>query len=234
MTLEAEYLQRRSEIQVYFDRIAVDAWKRFASDAPLSRIRATVRKGRAEMRAGILSCLPRDLSGWRILDAGCGAGDLSVELARRGADVVGIDLSPEIIRFATDRVPAFDGSGRVTFCSGDMLAPDLGTFDAAIAMDSLIHYPPTNVLDALARLAGRVDRKIVFTFAPRTPLLAMMHAAGRLFPRSERAPSIEPVAPSAVHRRLAERPDLQDWAPGRTHRVSNGFYISQMLEVSRQ
>ena len=35
---------------------------------------------------------------------------------------------------------------------------------------------------------------ILFTFAPRTPLLAVMHAVGRLFPRGDRAPAIVPVA----------------------------------------
>ena len=36
-------------------------------------------------------------------------------------------------------------------------------------------------------------RSIVFTFAPRTPALSVMHAVGRLFPRGDRAPAIEPV-----------------------------------------
>jgi hypothetical protein len=35
---------------------------------------------------------------------------------------------------------------------------------------------------------------MAFTFAPRTPLLALMHSAGRLFPRSDRSPSLSPVA----------------------------------------
>ena len=82
------YQNRRSEIGDYFDRTAADAWKRLSSDAPVSRIRQTVRAGREEMRRTLLSYLPKDLKGVRVLDAGCGTGALAQELAHRGADVV--------------------------------------------------------------------------------------------------------------------------------------------------
>ena len=40
------YLERRGQIEDYFDRTAVQAWERLTSDAPVGRIRATVRAGR--------------------------------------------------------------------------------------------------------------------------------------------------------------------------------------------
>jgi magnesium-protoporphyrin O-methyltransferase len=49
MTLS--YDERRSELKTYFDRTAVDAWARLTSTAPVSRIRATVRAGRARKPA---------------------------------------------------------------------------------------------------------------------------------------------------------------------------------------
>ena len=45
----------------------------------------------------------------------------------------------------------------------------------------------------IASLAGLSSSSILFTFAPRTRLLAAMHTIGRWFPRSDRAPAIEPV-----------------------------------------
>jgi magnesium-protoporphyrin O-methyltransferase len=231
---DATYTRRRGEIQTYFDSTAVEAWKRFATEAPLGRIRATVRAGRAEMRAEMLASLPADLTGWRILDAGCGTGAMSVELARRGADVLGIDLAPEIIRFAAETLPDDIGKGRIKFQSGDMLSASHGEFDAVVAMDSLIHYRMDDAVLALASFARRTRRLMVFTFAPRTPLLAAMHAAGRLFPRSDRAPSIVPVRPEEIARDLAIQPPIQGWRIGRTTRVSRGFYKSQMMELSRQ
>ena len=84
------YEQRRSQIEHYFDRTAADAWARLTSNEPVGRIRATVRAGRDTMRETLLSWLPQDLRGLRVLDAGCGTGALAVEAAKRGADVTAV------------------------------------------------------------------------------------------------------------------------------------------------
>jgi magnesium-protoporphyrin O-methyltransferase len=227
------YLARRGQLQTYFDRTAVEAWARLTSDAPVSRIRATVRAGRDAMRQTILDWLPADLSGVRVLDAGCGTGALAVEAAKRGASVVAIDLSPNLVALARDRMPVVPGAGRIEFRAGDMLDLSLGRFDYAVAMDSLIHYRAADMADAVARLASRVDHGIIFTFAPRTPALTLMHAAGKLFPRGDKSPAIEPVGCDAIAKRLRIHPALAPWHVGRTHRVSSGFYISQALEIVR-
>ncbi|RAI45227.1 magnesium protoporphyrin IX methyltransferase [Rhodoplanes roseus] len=224
------YQERRGEIEAYFDRTAADAWARLTSDAPVSGIRATVRKGRDDMRATLLSWLPADLTGRRILDAGCGPGMLSIEAARRGAEVVAIDLSPTLLDLARERIPP-DLAGKVTFVAGDMLSPDFGRFDHVVAMDSLIHYRAEDAARAIAGLVARTDRSMVFTFAPRTTALALMHFVGGFFPRSDRAPSIEPVREETLRDLLAAEPALTGWTTGRTRRVAVGFYTSQALEL---
>lgn len=223
------YATRRGELLQYFDRTAVEAWKRLTSDAPVNSIRATVRAGRDEMRRTLLSWLPSDLQGLRILDAGCGTGALAVEAAGRGAEVVAIDLSPTLIGLARDRLPS---RLHIDFRVGDMLDPALGHFDYVVAMDSLIHYRSQDTVQVLQGLAQRTTRSMLFTFAPRTPALSVMHAIGRMFPRSDRAPAIEPVG-EAVIQRLISR-EVIGWSTKRSHRVSRGFYISQALEVVSQ
>jgi magnesium-protoporphyrin O-methyltransferase len=230
----ATYEQRRGQLETYFDRTAVEAWKRLTSTAPVGRIRATVRAGRDRMRAQLLDWLPADLRGRSLLDAGCGTGALSVEAARRGARVVAIDLSPTLVDLARERSPANFGEGSVDFRVGDMLDPALGAFDHVVAMDSLIHYRLEDTVRVLAGLASFAGRSIVFTFAPSNAALAAMHAVGRLFPRGNRAPSIEPVAEPALRRQIAAEPSLACWQPGRTQRVASGFYQSQALELVRQ
>jgi len=226
------YAARRGELLQYFDRTAAEAWKRLTSDAPVNRIRATVRAGRDDMRRTLLDWLPEDLHGARVLDAGCGTGALSVEAARRGAHVVAIDLSPTLIDLARERLPHSLGQGKIEFHVGDMLDPALGRFDYVVAMDSLIHYAPRDTVRVLAGLAQRTEHALLLTFAPRTAALSAMHAVGRMFPRGDRAPAIEPVRPQTISRLI--HANIAGWIPARTSRVSSGFYISQALEVVRQ
>ena len=227
------YQKRRGQLQTYFDRTAVDAWARLTSTDPVSGIRATVRAGRETMRRTLLDWLPEDLSGSRLLDAGCGTGALAIEAAKRGADVVAIDLSPELIQIATERAPAELGPGRIAFRVGDMIQSDTGVFDHTVAMDSLIHYRADDAVRVLSELAARTRRSLLFTFAPRTPALTAMHAAGRLFPRGNRAPSIQPTAEARLRRLLARQAGIESWRPNRTRRVANGFYTSQAMELVR-
>lgn len=218
----------RVRLEDYFDRTAFEAWAALTSDAPVSRIRATVRAGRARMRDTLLSWLPQDLSGRRILDAGCGTGALAVEAARRGAEVVGIDVSPQLISIACERAPR-EVHGRVQFVSGDMLSPRLGRFDHIVSMDVLIHYPAADIASAVARLAERAGTSVAFTYAPGTPLLRAMRLAGRLFPRDDRSPTIIPVGRGDLHRRLGAA--VGPASLGRDERVSASFYISHAQEV---
>ena len=225
------YAHRRGQLETYFDRTAVEAWMRLTSTAPVGRIRATVRAGRDAMRATLLSYLPDDLTGRRILDAGCGTGALALEAARRGAHVTAIDLSPKLVGLAAERAAGQFGAGHVEFRTGDMQDPMLGEFDHVVAMDSLIHYRPEDVVKVLAGLAARTRHSMLLTFAPRTPLLMMMHTVGLLFPRSDRAPAIVPIGERHLDRLI--RAQVAGWQPGRTHRIASGFYTSQALEVRR-
>ncbi len=224
------YAARRSQLTTYFDRTAVEAWARLTSDAPVSKIRATVRAGRDAMRANLLSWLPEDMTGQRLLDAGCGTGALSVEAARRGAEVVAVDVSPTLVGLARERT-ALSGPGRIDFRVGDMLDPGHGRFDHVVAMDSLIHYATPDIVAALAALAPRAAGSILFTVAPRTPLLTLMHMAGRAFPRGDRAPAIVPVGEADLRRRVAREPALSGAHLARAHRVNSGFYLSQAFEL---
>ena len=218
-----------SRVEDYFDRTATQTWARLTSDAPLSRVRETVRKGRDQMRAMMLSRLPTDMAGARVLDAGCGTGLMAEALARRGADVVAIDISPRLIAIARARVPQ-RLHAQITFCAGDMLAPDLGRFDYVMAMDSLIYYRANDIGAALSTLAPRTAGKIIFTVAPRTPFLMAFWYAGKLFPRADRSPTMIPHRPHTLMqaaRRVGAVGTLRDIG-----RVRSGFYTSTALEFT--
>jgi magnesium-protoporphyrin O-methyltransferase len=226
------YEQRRGQIENYFDRTAAAAWEKLTSDAPVGRIRASVRAGRDQMRSTLVSWLGQDLKGKRILDAGCGTGALAVEAARLGAQVVAIDLSPTLVDLARERIPD-DIAHLVEFHSGDMLDKALGQFDHVVAMDSIIHYDTEDAVHALAQLAERTSQSIVFTFAPRTPMLALMISVGRFLPRGDRAPWLEPMAETRIAELMKTHPSLNGWQCARAHKVSSGFYKSKAMEWIR-
>ncbi|MAS85353.1 MAG: magnesium protoporphyrin IX methyltransferase [Erythrobacteraceae bacterium] len=225
------YDLNRDRLATYFDSTAQKAWIDLTSDAPVSGVRATVRAGRDAMRGTLLSWLPQDLRRTRVLDAGCGTGAFSVEVAYRGAEVTGVDVAAGLVEVARKREPSFLGHGKIAWRSGDMLDPALGEFAHVVAMDSLIHYREADLVAALAQLGERTSQSMLFTFVPRTPLLFAMYQAGKLFPRSDRSPRLVPLGEEQLRARLAR--DLPEWRVARSERVSSGFYISHAIELVR-
>ncbi|MBA4048919.1 MAG: magnesium protoporphyrin IX methyltransferase [Sphingomonas sp.] len=226
MTTTISYSRYRGQLETYFDQTASKAWEQLTSDAPVSGIRATVRAGRDAMRDTLLSWLPADLSGRRVLDAGCGTGAFAVAAARRGADVVAVDVAASLIEIARKRAPA---GLAIDWRVGDMHDAGLGRFDHVIAMDSLIHYPVADMVDVIRSLGERTDGSMLFTFAPRTPLLMVALGLGRLFPRSDRSPAILPVREGLLRTRISSA--LPGCRFGRDARISASFYTSHALEV---
>ena len=217
------YEVTRQHVETYFDRTATKTWERLTSDAPVSGIRATVRAGRDRMRDLLIAQLPHDLTGARILDAGCGTGALAFELAARGADVVGVDISPQLIDIAEKRRPTHV-TGSMEFSAGDMLDVSLGHFDHVVAMDSMIYYSQDDITRILHNIAPRIRGNMVFTVAPRTPLLMAMWRVGKLFPRADRSPTMVPHSPERLSKAIS-RGTLRN-----IERVTSGFYISNALE----
>jgi magnesium-protoporphyrin O-methyltransferase len=227
MATAQTYEHTRARVEHYFDRTATRTWERLTSDAPVSGIRATVRAGRDRMRDVMLAQMPDDLRGARILDAGCGTGAMAVALAERGADVVAVDISPALIDIAEKRCPD-DLRGRITFLAGDMLTPELGQFDHALAMDSMIYYGADDIAACLGRIAPRLTGSLVFTLAPRTPLLMAMWRIGQVFPRSDRSPTMVPHTHRGIERAMGAARVPGTLRP--VERVNSGFYISSALE----
>lgn len=225
---------KRGELETYFDRTAVDAWKRLTSNAPVSGIRATVRKGRDEMRGTLLSWLPENMHGTTLLDAGCGTCALTFEAANRGANVTAVDVSQNLIDHAKQNFTNPAIASNVRYEVGDMLDSAFGDHDYVVAMDSLIHYPAADIVEALASLASRTNKGIYFTIAPSTVPLEIMHKVGKLFPKSDRSPAIQPVSPAKLKRFISLRPDLRNWEVVETRRIKSGFYISEAIRLQRK
>ena len=169
------------------------------------------------------------LHGVRILDAGCGTGTLAIDLAKRGAEVVAIDLSSTLVEHARER--AEEEGVSIDFHSGDMLDPALGTFDYVVAMDSLIHYDLPEMIASLEALAPRVRERMLITVVPGTAMLVAMRAIGRLFPKADRAPAIVPISERAFRTGLLGSRVLESWGMVGTRLVERGFYRSMAIAL---
>ncbi len=84
-----------------------------------------------------------------VLDLGCGTGSMTLELAKRGYDMTGIDYSPEMLDIARERAEAAGLSDRVLLLCQDMRSFELyGTVDLAVScLDSVNHLTGPKDLD---------------------------------------------------------------------------------------
>ena len=105
------------------------------------------------------AALPADLRGWSALDVGCNAGFYSFELARRGAQVRGIDSSAHYLAQARWAASRFGLENCVEFEQRNIysLLPDERQYDLVLFMGLLYHlrYPLLG-LDILARRTRRL------------------------------------------------------------------------------
>lgn len=95
----------------------------------------------------LLACFVEQVGGLGIIaDVGCGPGHVTAYLHGLGAQVMGIDLSPEMVAIARQRSP------EIAFEQGSMLAlaaPD-ASWGGIVALYSIIHLPPEERPRALA------------------------------------------------------------------------------------
>jgi len=110
------------------------------------------------------------LRGASVLDVGCGGGLLSEAMAAEGAEVVALDLAPELIDVA--QLHLLESGRKVDYRlqSVESLAVDMPlAFDAITCMEMLEHVPdPASVLRACAQLLKPGGRLFVSTLN-RTP-----------------------------------------------------------------
>ena len=108
-----------------------------------------------------------------VLDAGCGTGRVAIELARRGADVTGVDVDPAMLDVARSKAP------ELPWVVGDLVDVDLGrTFDVVVlAGNVMIFLAPGTEAGVVANMAGHVEPggALVAGFSLEPGRLALAH-----------------------------------------------------------
>ena len=121
-----------------------------------------------------------DIAGKRIVDVGCGGGILTEGLAKHGADVLGIDLSEELIDIADLHGLESGVNAHYQKISAEALAQQQpGSFDHVTCMEMLEHVPdPGSIISACASLV-KPGGMVFFSTLNRKPkayLLAIVAA----------------------------------------------------------
>lgn len=104
----------------------------------------------------VLSMLP-PLEGTRVLDVGCGDGELTQKLAELGADVIGVDVNPDMVAVAQRR-----RSGTYKVADATALPFDDETFDVVIAVTVLcVCDDPKILVGEMARVLKPGGRSVI-------------------------------------------------------------------------
>lgn len=130
------------------------------------------------------------LSGKQVVDVGCGGGILAEAMARKGAQVLGIDLAGKSLKVAQLHALEAGAEGvRYREVSAETLAEEQpGHFDAVTCMEMLEHVPdPAAVVSACARLV-KPGGWVFFSTLNRNPKSFLFAIVGaeyllRLLPR---------------------------------------------------
>jgi SAM-dependent methyltransferase len=121
--------------------------------------------------------------GERVLDAGCGAGQLALPAARAGAKVTGVDIAPNLVEQA--RARAAEVGQAIQFDAGD--AEDLPhadhSFDLVVSLIGAMFAPrPERVSAELLRVCGPGGRIVMGNWTPGGFIGQMFRSSGRHVP----------------------------------------------------
>ena len=141
------------------------------------------------LRLDFIDELAGGLSGKRVFDVGCGGGILSDAMARRGANVTGLDLSDKALKVA--QLHAHESGIAIDYRLADvtLVAAELrATADVVTCMEMLEHVPDPAVTIAACSALLRPGGLAVFSTINRNPKSYMLAVIGaeyvlRLLPR---------------------------------------------------
>jgi tRNA (mo5U34)-methyltransferase len=157
----------------------------------------------------VAGAIPQDLRGWSALDIGCNAGFYSIELARRGAHVLGLDVEPLYLRQARWAAKQCGLARAVEFVEGNVyeLINWRRSFDLVWFTGVFYHLRyPTLALDLVRSVTGRM-----MMFQSMTMPGERAAAVPRDLPLDERAAMLDEGWPKMafIEKRLAD--DATNW-----------------------
>ncbi len=234
--MESQQLKQveKAEVASYFNGMGFDRWNRIYSDSDeVNNVQLNIRKGHQKTVEDVLDWLQQSgsLKELSFCDAGCGVGSLSLPLVALGAgSVAASDISEAMVLETKRRAKSLNiDLNRMSFSVAD-LESIRGSFHTVICLDVFIHYPQKPAEEMVTHLCHLAKERLIVSFAPYTPFLALLKRIGQFFPGPSkttraytlREKGIVSAAQEAgfdvVQRKLNKAP----------------FYFSQLIEFKRR
>jgi magnesium-protoporphyrin O-methyltransferase len=223
----------KAEVQAYFESTGFERWNRIYSDSDeVNNVQRNIRLGHQKTVDEVLVWLQEQgsLETRSFCDAGCGVGSLALPLAQLGAgSVAASDLSEAMVAEAQRRASeAAIPSDRLQFSASDLESLS-GRYDTVICLDVFIHYPQAAAEEMVRHLAGMAEQHLIVSFAPYTPLLAILKQIGQLFPGPSRTTRAYTLREDGIVAAAASA----GFTPVRRSLNQAPFYFSRLIAFER-
>jgi magnesium-protoporphyrin O-methyltransferase len=228
-----ETAAEKAVVQAYFNSTGFERWNRIYSDSSeVNRVQRNIRIGHQKTVDNVLAWLQEqgNLAGRSFCDAGCGVGSLSLPLAQLGAgSIAASDLSEAMVGEASRRAAeAGIATSQLQFSASDLESLE-GRYDTVICLDVFIHYPQQPAEAMVRHLASMAENHLIVSFAPYTPLLAVLKKIGELFPGPSKTTRAYTLKEKGIVAAAAEA----GFKPVRRSLNKAPFYFSRLLAFEK-
>ena len=225
--------EEKAEVESYFNGMGFDRWNRIYSESSdVNKVQKNIRLGHQKTVNDVLDWIREGngLSDMSFCDAGCGVGSLSLPLASMGAgSIFASDISQSMVSETKRRAEelALDLS-KLNFQTSDLESLK-GSFHTVICLDVFIHYPQESAEDMVRHLCDLSQKRLIVSFAPYTPFLAILKRIGQLFPGPSKTTRAYTLRKEGIIAAARE----SGFELVRTKLNQAPFYFSQLIEFKR-
>ena len=220
-----------ASVKKYFNETGFERWEKIYGETDeVNKVQLDIRTGHAQTIEKVLRWVDEEggLEGTTVADCGCGTGSLTVPLALRGARVTATDISAAMTGEAERRFKAAaEPSTPVPEFAPLDLESVTGKYDTVCCLDVMIHYPQEKADGMVKHLASLADKRLMVSFAPKTPYYSVLKRIGELFPGPSKATRAYLHAEEDVERALNEA----GWKVVKREMTGTQFYFSRLLEA---
>ena len=223
----------KAEVVDYFNGMGFDRWNRIYSQSQdVNNVQKNIRVGHQKTVDDVLNWVNEagSLKDISFCDAGCGVGSLTIPLAKMGAGSISAsDISKSMVE-ETKRRAEEEGVDltNLRFTISD-LENLKGSFHTVICLDVFIHYQQNAAEEMVRHLCGITQERLIVSFAPYTPFLAILKRIGQLFPgpsKTTRAYTLREIGIVLAARECG-------FEPIRRKLNQAPFYFSKLIEFRK-